>query len=52
MSESDSDAGGAAGSVPIIAGQFKTLMASITATQLKLDSKLEKFGEQMKRSQE
>ena len=52
MSESDSGAGGAAGSVPITAGQFNTLMESITATQLKLDSKLEKFGEQMKRSQE
>ena len=43
---------GAAGSVPITAGQFKTQMESITATQMKLDSKLEKFGEQMKRSQE
>ena len=41
-----------AGGVPITADQFKTLMETITATQMKLDSKLESFGEQMKRSQE
>ena len=48
MSTSDSDAGG----VSIAADQFKTLMETITASQTKLDAKLETFSEQMRRTQE
>ena len=48
MSKSDSDAG----SVSITADQFKTLMETITASQAKLDTKLETSSEQMRRTQE
>ena len=48
MSKSDSDADG----VSITADVFKTLMETITASQTKLDTKLETFSEQMRRTQE
>ena len=48
MNKSDSDASG----VSITADQFKTLMETITASQAKLDTKLETFSVQMRRTQE